>query len=289
MCSIIEAVESAREHFRREKGLKVAYYYLTPVYTEAPYILSDVGLQAADGSAMVIGVDVVGIAPKDNTVDLAATEGPLSALVIHRLLHLRTKLVLVPPQLSCPVWTRMRRAKIWYESFIHFTTLYAPPNTSESEINTQQLGLMRGLHVPKPIVLLALADQLDNLRAAPPKPKVGNPESRVGDGPKDKTPKKVKLVDSGDTPRKHHKSREEKNQSRHSQMEKSLALSSHEQDVAPMADRLGDVVAQACLSVARMVRVVEKTPNSKTVEALIVRQCLEKVSAEAIDSVMDEI
>ena len=55
------------------------------------------------------------------------------------------------------------------------------------------------------------------------------------------------------------------------------------------ADRLGDVVAQACLSVARMARVVEKTHNSKTAEALIVRQHLEKVSAEAIDSVMDEI
>ena len=59
--------------------------------------------------------------------------------------------------------------------------------------------------------------------------------------------------------------------------------------MAPKADRLGDVVAQACLSVARMVRVVEKTHNSKTAEALIVRQCLEKVSAEAIDSMMDEI
>ena len=55
------------------------------------------------------------------------------------------------------------------------------------------------------------------------------------------------------------------------------------------ASRLGDVVAQACLSVARMVSVVEKTHNSKTTEALLVRQCLEKVSAKAIDSVMDEI
>ena len=59
--------------------------------------------------------------------------------------------------------------------------------------------------------------------------------------------------------------------------------------MAPKADRLGDVVAQACLSVARMARVVEKTHNSKTAEALIVRQHLEKVSVEAIDSVMDEI
>ena len=178
MCSIIEAMESAREHFSREKGLEVAHYYYTPVYTEAPYILSDVGLQAADGSAMVIGVAMVGIAPKDNTVNLATSEGPLSTLVICCLLHLRTNLVLVPPQLSCPMWTRLRRVKIWYKSFIHFTTSYAPPNTSESEINTQQLGLMGGLCIPKPAVLLALADQLDNLRAAPPpEPKVGNLES----------------------------------------------------------------------------------------------------------------
>ena len=54
MCSIIEAMESAKEHFSGEKGLKVAYYYLTPVYREAPYILSDAGLQAIDGSAMII-------------------------------------------------------------------------------------------------------------------------------------------------------------------------------------------------------------------------------------------
>ena len=52
-----------------------------------------------------------------------------------------------------------------------------PANRSESEINAHQLGLMGGLHVPEPAVLLALADQLDNLRAAPPpKPRRGNPE-----------------------------------------------------------------------------------------------------------------
>ena len=185
MCSIIEAMESAKEHFNGEEGLIVAYYYLTPVYTEAPYILSDVGLQAADGSATVIGVATVGVDPKDNTVNLAASEGPISTLVICHLLHLKMNLILVPPQLSCPAWTGMRRAEIWYESFIHFTTLYAPPNTSESEINTQQLGLMGGLYVPEPTVLLALANQLDNLRAAPPKPKVSNPESQKGDGTKD--------------------------------------------------------------------------------------------------------
>ena len=112
LCSIIEAMESAKEHFSGEKGLKVAYYYLTPVHTEALYILSDAGLQAADGSAMVIGVATVGVVPNDNTVDLTTSEGLLSTLVICCLLHLRTNLVLVPPQLSCPMWTRMRRAKI---------------------------------------------------------------------------------------------------------------------------------------------------------------------------------
>ena len=183
----------------------------------------------------------------------------------------------------------MRRAEIRYESFIHFTISYAPPNTSELEINTQQLGLMGGLYIPEPAVLLALANQLDNLRAAPPKPKVSNPESQKGDGTKDETPKKIKLVDTGDTPRKHHKSCEEKSQLRYSLTDKSPALSSCEQDVAPQAGRLGDVVAQACLSVARMVRVVEKTHNSKTAEALVVRQHLKKVSVEAIDSMMDEI
>ena len=39
----------------------------------------------------------------------------------------------------------------------------------------------------------------------------------------------------------------------------------------------------------RMLRVVEKAHNSKTAEALLVRQCLEKASADAIDSAKDEI
>ena len=55
------------------------------------------------------------------------------------------------------------------------------------------------------------------------------------------------------------------------------------------AEKLGDAVAQACLSVARMSRVVEKAHNSKTAEALLVRQCLEKASVDAIDSAKDEI
>ena len=59
--------------------------------------------------------------------------------------------------------------------------------------------------------------------------------------------------------------------------------------MALKADKLGDVVAQACLSIVRMLRVVEKAHNSKTAEALLVRQHLEKASVEAIDSVRDEI
>ena len=156
ICSIIEAVESAKEHFNGEKGLQAAHYYLTPVYTEAPYILSDAGLQATDGSATIIGVVAVGIVLKDNTVDLTTSEGAISTLVIRCLLHLTMNLVLVPPQLSHPMWTRMRRAKVWYESFIHFTALYAPPNISESECNSQQLALMEGLYVPEPTVLVGL-------------------------------------------------------------------------------------------------------------------------------------
>ena len=85
-------MESAKEHFSLEKGLDAPHYYLTPVYTEAPYILSDAGLQAEDGSPMVIGVAVVGIDLKDNMVNLATSEGPTSTLVIRRLLHLKTNL-----------------------------------------------------------------------------------------------------------------------------------------------------------------------------------------------------
>ena len=55
------------------------------------------------------------------------------------------------------------------------------------------------------------------------------------------------------------------------------------------ADKLGDVVAQACLSVVRMSRVVVKAHNSKTAKALLVRQHLEKASVDAINSAKDEI
>ena len=75
MCSLIEAMDSARECFNREKGLEAAHYYLTPAYTEALYLLSDAGLQAEDGTAMVIGVTTLSVNPKDNAVNLTASEG----------------------------------------------------------------------------------------------------------------------------------------------------------------------------------------------------------------------
>ena len=170
LCSLTEAVNSAKGHFERERGLEAAYYYLTPVYTEAPYILSDVGLQAADGTAMAIGVAAFGVSPRDNAVNLSTSEGAMSNLMLYHLLHLSASLVLIPPQLSLPAWTGMRRAKIGYESFIHFPTTYLPPNVSESECNSQQLMLMSGLWVPNPQVLLDLADQLDSLRTVSPQP-----------------------------------------------------------------------------------------------------------------------
>ena len=113
LCSITHAMESAKEHFSLENRLEWSHYYLTPVYTEAPYILSDAGLQAEDGRATVIGVATVGIDLTDNMVNLAASEGPTSTLMVCCLLHLEANLVVVPPQLSCPAWTRMRRARIW--------------------------------------------------------------------------------------------------------------------------------------------------------------------------------
>ena len=128
MCSLIEAMDSAKDHFNREKGLEAAHYYLTAVYTEAPYLLSDAGLQAADGTATVIGVAALSVNPMDNTVNLTASEGAMSTLVVHHILHLSTDLVLILPQLSHPVWTGMRRVMIWYESFIHFPNLYVCPN-----------------------------------------------------------------------------------------------------------------------------------------------------------------
>ena len=155
----------AKERFKLDGNMELPYYYLTPVSTEAPYILSDVGLQHEDDVTRVIGVAVMRVDPADNTVDLVASEGPTSTLMTRRLLHLEDSSVLVPPQLSCPTWTGMRRATIQYESFIHFIAPYAPPDKSEVDITTHQLGSIQNLVIPEPAVLLSLADQIEKFES----------------------------------------------------------------------------------------------------------------------------
>ena len=158
----------------------------------------------------------------------------------------------------------------------------------EVDVTTHQLGFIQNLIVPEPAVLLSLANQLENLKAVPTEPNEAVTEPREEEGTKEGTLKKTKSTET-DPPRKHHKSHEEKSWSGHSLTEKSPASSSHEHNVTLDTDKLGDVVAQAYLSVARMSRVVAEAHNSKTSEALLVRQHLEKASIEAVDSMKDEI
>ena len=107
-------------------------------------------------------------------------------------------------------------------------------------------------------MLLDIAKQLDSLRTLSHQPKGSAPELGDKHGAKDKTPKKGKLGNTEDTPKKK-KSHEEKSQSRQSPTEKSPAMSSCEHNVALEANKLGTAVAQASLSVARITKVVEDT------------------------------
>ena len=289
LCSLTHAVESAKEHFNLDSMMESPHYYLTPVYTEALYILSDAGLQREEDVTTVIGVAMMHIDPRDNTVDLVASEGPTATLMARCLLHLEDSLVLIPPQLSCPTWTGMRRASIRYESFIRFTAPYAPPGKSADEVTTHQLGFIQNLIVPKPAVLLSLADQLEESKTMPTKPSEAVMEPHEEEGAKEETLKKTKSAETGDPPKRHHRSCEEKARSKHSPTEKSPASSSHEHNVILETEKLGDAVAQTCLSVARMLRVVEKAHNSMTTEALLMRQHLERASAEAVESMKEEI
>ena len=100
LCSLTEAMDSAREHFNRPKGLEASHYFLTPVYMEAPFLLSHVGLHAEDRSAIPIGVAAFGLSPGDNAVNLSALEGATSNLMLQCLLNLSADLVMIPPQLS---------------------------------------------------------------------------------------------------------------------------------------------------------------------------------------------
>ena len=168
LCSLKEAMDLTREHFKRPKGMEACHYFLTPVYMEAPFLLSDVGLHSEDGSALPIGVAAFAVNPRDNAVNLSIWQGAMSNLILWCLLHLSAELVMIPPQLSLPRWTGMRRKKIGYESFICFSASCLPPNTQESQCLLQQLMILKDLRVPDPPVLLDMADQLDSLRTVSP-------------------------------------------------------------------------------------------------------------------------
>ena len=133
LCSLMEAMYSAREHFDRPKGLEEAYYYLTPRYIEAPYLLSDVRIEVLDEDTAPIGVAAFRIDTKDNKIDLSASQGSTSTLVLWHMLHLSNDLVLIPPQLSLPGWTRMRRMKVsMNHSFILVLPTFLPTHQSLS-------------------------------------------------------------------------------------------------------------------------------------------------------------
>ena len=138
LCFATHAVESAKKHFNLDGDMESPYYFLTPIYTEAPYILSDAGLQHEVDVTRVIGVATMRVNPTDNTVNLATSKGPTSTLMVCHLLHLKDSLVLIPPQLSQAMWTRMRRATIRYESFICFMASYAPLGKLDVEVTTHQ-------------------------------------------------------------------------------------------------------------------------------------------------------
>ena len=65
-------------------GWSLLHYYLIPIYTEAPYVLSDTGLQHEEDVTIVIGVAAMCIDPRDNTVNLVASEGPTATLMARR-------------------------------------------------------------------------------------------------------------------------------------------------------------------------------------------------------------
>ena len=289
LCSLTEAMDLAREHFNRPKWLEASHYFLTPVYMEAPFLLSDVGLHMEDESAIPIGMAAFGLSPGDNAVKLATSEGAMSNLMLQCLLNLSADLVMIPPQLSLPRWTGMRRMKVGYESFIHFSAAYLPPKTPESQCLSQQLMILKDLKVPDPQVMLDMVDQLDSLRAASPGHGEGETRSGDKDDSKGETPKKSKQValKDGLEKKKSHKSHE--SCLRHSSVDKSPTLSSHKASADLNANRLGSAMAQACFSMAKMTKVVEDNHNSKIADSLFAKKCLQRASADAIESMMDDI
>ena len=99
---------------------------------EAPFLLSDAGLNAEDRNAIPVGVATFAVSPGDDAVNLSALEGATCNIMLWHLLHLSADLIMIPPQLPVPRWTGMRRMKIGYESFICFSAAYLPTHQSHN-------------------------------------------------------------------------------------------------------------------------------------------------------------
>ena len=66
---------------------------------EAPFLSLDAGLHTEDRTAIPVGVAAFAVSPGDNAVNLSASEGAMSNLMLWHLLHLSADLVMIPPQL----------------------------------------------------------------------------------------------------------------------------------------------------------------------------------------------
>ena len=141
----------------------------------------------------------------------------------------------------------MRRMKVGYELFIHFSAAYLPPETLECQCLLQQLTILKDLRLPDPQVMLDMADQLDSLRATSP----GHGEGEIGPGDKDdskeETPKKSKQVALKDSSEKKKSHKSHESHLTHSSADKSPTSSSHDTSMGLGANRLGTAIVQACL------------------------------------------
>ena len=149
--------------------------------------------------------------------------------------------------------------------------------------------LLRALKVPKLQVLLDMADQLNQVKARLPQPEghqIGSGDKQ--DDSKEETPKKNKPLGSEDgSEKKKHKSCEP--HLRHNSVDKPPTPSPHEAGGNFNLTRLGTAMAQACLSVVKMTQAVEDRHNSRIADALLIKKELEEASAEAVESMMDDI
>ena len=151
-----------------------------------------------------------------------------------------------------------------------------------------ELVVLRNLRIPKPQVLLDMADQLDQQKVMPPQPEGYDirPDYKQDDS-KEETLKDKPSGSDGTDRKKKHKSHE--SCSRHSSADKISTLSPEEADVSFNLTQLGAAVAQACLSVVKMTQAMEDRHNSRIADALLIKKKLEEASVGVIKSMMDDI